>query len=452
MNIQRIGRVVLALALLAGGCAKKTEPGPSSPAPPRPSAPEGQSIELEVAVFQGGYGLDFFEKKAQEYAQQKGLQVKVWGNPRIWEQLRTRFVSGDVPDLTWPGWGMDVWSLVYEGQVQAMDEELAKPAWDQEKPWKDTFIASLLDRGKYEGHYYILPYNYNVFAWWYNVKLFQKHGWQPPKTWDELLALCARIKAAGIAPLTFQGHYPDYMLRGFFYPWAISVGGLKAYEDAQNLKPGAWSSPPFLRAAEMIAELRDKGYFQRGAMGMEHTQAQMEFVEGRAAMIPCGTWLYSEMKDQMPPDFEMDFLRVPAVVGGKGDPTLLHAAPETWIVPAKARHPELGADLFRYMTSLQNAKQFVTEKHTLMAIQGSDQVELPHYLAAPARAMREAKAVWHADHTDWYPQLKEEFESALAALLNAEITPQQCVEKMEQAATKAREDKRLPKHTVHYEE
>jgi ABC-type glycerol-3-phosphate transport system substrate-binding protein len=123
MKMHRIGMIALAFGLLAVGCARQTaeEPGGGSVAPPTEAA-KGASVKMEVAVFQGGYGLDFFEKKAQEYAEKKGIEVKVWGNPRIWEQLRTRFVSGDVPDLSWPGWGMDVWALVYEGQVKAMDD------------------------------------------------------------------------------------------------------------------------------------------------------------------------------------------------------------------------------------------------------------------------------------------------------------------------------------------
>ena len=423
---------------------------------PKQSTPKGaagkQPVSLEVAVFQGGYGLDFFQRAAKLYEQEHpNVTIKVWGNPRVWEQLRPRFVQGDVPDLSWPGWGMDVWSLVYEKQVFAMDKLLDGPSWDQpDKTWRQTFVPSLLKRGEYEGHQYILPYNFNVFAWWYDRTLFAKHGWKPPRTWDELLKLGEEIKATKIAPLTFQGRYPDYMLRGFFYPWAISVGGLKAYQDAQNLVPGAWKSEPFLRSAEMVADLVKRGFFQRGAMGMTHTESQMEFLMGRAAMIPCGTWLYSEMTKQIPPGFQMEMILPPSAPNAKGNPRLVHAATENWIVPAKGKYPEVGADLYRFMTSLKLAKEFVTKKGTLMSIVGSDQVKLPPYLVAPAKLIRAAPTTWHAEHGDWYPSLKNELWAAMAALLNAEITPQQCVDRIEAAAAKVRQDPRLPKHHVEY--
>ena len=68
----------------------------------------------------------------------------------------------------------------------------------------------------------------------------------------------------------------------------------------------------------MCAEVRDKGYFEKGAMGMDHTGSQMEFVLGKAAMIPCGTWLGSEMKKQISPGFNMQFINPPVLAKGKG--------------------------------------------------------------------------------------------------------------------------------------
>ena len=54
----------------------------------------GSPGEVEVASFQGGYGIDFFERAAREYeAKHPGVKIRVWGNPRVWEQLRPRFVA-----------------------------------------------------------------------------------------------------------------------------------------------------------------------------------------------------------------------------------------------------------------------------------------------------------------------------------------------------------------------
>ena len=427
---------VLAVVLIVlAGCAKK-------------QAAEKGKIQLEVASFQGGFQLDFFEYAAREYEKtHPNVKITVWGNPRVWEQLRPRFIKGNPPDLSWPGWGMDYWGLVAEGKVLPMDKYLQTKAYGQDKKWIDTFDVRLLNKGKYQGHYYIMPFNQNVFGWWYNVDMFKQHGWQPPKTYDELLVLCEKIKKAGIAPITFQGRYPAYMLRGFLFPWAISAGGIQVFNDAQNLKPGAWTSPSFLKAATMVAELRDKGYFEKGAMGMSHTESQMEFVLGRAAMIPCGTWLGSEMRDQLPKGFHMAFINPPILKGGK-DPTATSAGVETWIIPADGKNHDLAADFFKFMTSLDMAKQFVIKKNTLMAIKGSDKQKLPPDLVGAAQCAAKASVLWDADYANWYPSLRKDAESAMAALLNREKTPEQALNAMEKAAQATAKDTTIPKHVV----
>lgn len=406
--------------------------------------------DLEVRVFQGGYGVDFYEKAAREYeASHPGVKIDLKGDPRIWEQLRPRFVAGEPPALTFPGWGMDHYSLIYENQALPLDDVLlTTPYGETTGTWKDTFYEDILKEGVYEGQTYLLPYYVNLNGWWYNVNLFEENGWQPPRTWDELLTLCEKIKAKGFAPLTYQGKYPAYALQGFILPWAISSGGIQALRDMEGLKDGAWTSPPFRQAAEMVQTLRQKGYFQNGAEGMSHTEAQMEFLQGKAAMIPCGTWLESEMKKQMPPGFRMAFILPPSISGGKGDPTTLQVGIEPWLLPTQGQNTALAIDFFKYMTSKRKAREFVLAKGTLTAIKGTADGELPPTLRGPAQALKEAKVTWTTRYSKWYPTLDTESKSATSALLSGSLTPEQYGKQIEAVAAKIRRDANIPKHKV----
>jgi ABC-type glycerol-3-phosphate transport system substrate-binding protein len=174
---------------------------------------------------------------------------------------------------------------------------------------------------------------------------------------------------------------------------------------------------------------------------MSHTDSQMEFLLGHAAMIPCGTGLESEMKNKWPRGFHMDFFLAPAIPGGKGDPSLVSTGIETWIVPKQGKHPKEAADFFRYMTSLKSAREFVVRKNTLMAIKGADQVNLPQYLVTPAKYLRQAKGMWSIEYRQWYPTFGKEVEGAISALAAGEIGPQECVRRIEAQAAKQRGDK-----------
>lgn len=435
------------LCLLAVlGCSGPKESATSEPSSAKPAELKGK---LEVAAFKGGYDIDFYQKAAKEFQDaHPGLTVDVWGNPRVWEQLRPRFVGGNPPDLCFPGWGMDHWALAEEGQLTDLNSALDGPPAEGTGKWRDTFEPQILALGQLDGKQYVLPYYVMLYGWWYDPGVFAKNGWTPPKTFEDLLALCEQMKAKGIAPLTYQGQYPYYMIDGMLLPWAMSAGGPEAVKAAQNLEPGAWKSPAMLRAAQMIDELNKKGDFEKGATAMSHTESQMEFLQGKAAMIPCGTWLFSEMKKVMPANAKMEFFLPPVLAEGKGDPTSLLIGIEPWMVPTAGKNKDAAIEFYKYMTSLSVAKRFVEEKGTLMSIKGSEQAKLPEVLAKPAEALKNSKSVWAVQYRQWYPAFDKEIQDSLTALLNKELTPEGFCDRVEAAAEKTRNDDSITKHKL----
>jgi len=60
---------------------------------------------------------------------------------------------------------------------------------------------SFMDLGLYKGQHWGLPTNINLKSMiWYPKKAFDAKGYQVPKTWDDLMALSAKIKADGSTP------------------------------------------------------------------------------------------------------------------------------------------------------------------------------------------------------------------------------------------------------------
>lgn len=436
------GAIALSLMILAG-CA-----GPNADNAAKPGESPAASGPVEVMVFKGGYGSDFYEKAAEEFTAAGGPKVQVIGDPRIDQQAQPRMQRGNPPDLMYPGWRFDHWKAVDDGAIMDLTEVMKTPAADGSGTWGDSFEPALLKLGQSGGKQYVLPYFFSVIGWWYDPDLFKEKGWEVPKTYDELLALCEKIKAAGIAPITYQGQYPDYMISGMLTPWLISAGGIEAYNACQSLEPGAWKSPAVVQAARMIQELAAKGYYQTGATAMSHTESQAEFVNRRAAMIPCGTWLHSEMRESMPEGRRMAFFLPPVIAGGKGDPTAVMIKIEPWMVPAQAKNSAGAIDYFKFMTTKAKAQQFVTEKGTLMGIKGANDVELPDYLQGAAAAFKGSTATYAPIWREWYPSLYKTVEGAITELLNGKLTAQQFADKIEAEAEKLRNDDAVVKRKV----
>ncbi|RYG33548.1 extracellular solute-binding protein [bacterium] len=448
MKVRGAFALACAVALVGcnGGGAKDDGGGVSAPV----AGTGPLKGNLEVVAFKGGYGIDHYEAVAKELeAKNPELKVKVSGDPRIWEKLRPRLISGDPPDLMLPGWGLDHWALVQDDALFQLDAALDGPGPDGKGKWRDSFKPDILKLGQKDGKTYLLPYYISLNGWWYDPGVFERNGWTPPKTYPELLALGEKIKAKGIAPITYQGQYPYYMIDGMLLPWAMSIGGKEVVDAAQNLEPGGWNSPAFLKAAEMIDELNKKGFFQKGASGMSHTESQTQFLNGKAAMIPCGTWLESEMKKSMPAGAAMRFFLPPVVPDGKGDPTALMIGTEPWMISADAKNPEGAIAFFRYMTSVPVARKFIETKGTVMAVEGATEgANLPETLKAPAEAFTNAKTVYADQFSTFYKDFGKEVQGALTTLLSGEATPQQFVDRCEAAAKKTRENSAIPKYKV----
>lgn len=401
-----------------------------------------QVKNVEVRAFRGGYGLDFFQEAAKEFnALHPDINVTVDGGPRVWDTLIPRFAAGTPPDLAWPGWGMNLRPIIMENQVLPWDEYLDQPAYGVPgKTWRETFKPDILKMGRFNGKIYVLPYNMDCYGWWYDKTLFDKHGWTAPKTYEDFLVLGEKMKAGNIAPLTFTGRYPIYFLNGIYYPWVISAGGIDAYKAAINLEPGAWLHPAFLKAAKCAMELKRKHYFQGGCIGMNHTESQMELLVGRAAMIPCGSWILSEMKNLLPPESELTFMKTPVFKDGAGDPTALFVSPDGkgWVLPVKGNYHDAAADYYRYLSSPEKAAEFIETKGTMTAIITERQPKMPRHLIGPYTAVQNANFTYSNNIGDWYKQLETEIETAFVDMYNEVITPEEFVTRVEEESQQYR--------------
>lgn len=409
---------------------------------------EGAVRRVEVAVFEGGYGITWHQKIAAQYTEaheDEGVFVDLWGEPRMAEKVKPRILRGDPPSLVLDN-RLPIWLMISTGKLLPFDEELEKPAYGSDQRWRDLFIPGTLDPYTSDGSVYAIPTSFGAWGCWYDARQFREHGWRVPATWSEFEALCEQILSEGVAPVAFQGKYPYYVW--FTY---ISVaqrcGGLSLINRMNALEPGVFSDPGALWAARLLQEMGAK-YFQKGAMAMTHTESQLQFVNNKAAMIFCGVWLENEQKDTIPPGFELRCFNVPAVEGGKGNPKMFNGLGTEFIfMPAEGRNSEFAADFTRFMVSPLNAPDMGESIGVISPIQGGS----PRSAVSPALQsvldmmdnanINGAPGIFNVRLDtlllEWTQQV---MIPALSALLEGSITPEEFGKRMDDGITRARED------------
>lgn len=439
--------VAAALAALEPGSGAAQEyRDTSNPLGVDPKAP------LEVVIFKGGFGDDYAKNVNRIYNElYPEAQINYTGTQRLGPQYQPRFVSGNPPDVmdNSGAENLDEAALVAEGQLADLADLMAAPAFDTEgKTFADTLVPGSQNTGVYEGKQLALRYALTVYGVWYDQNLFQEKGWTYPKTWDEMMALCEEIKGSGMAPWTYQGQYPQYM-RLLFDQMLAKHGGMEALIKIDNLEPDAWKQPAVADVLNAFKMLADKGYILEGTEALSHTESQAEWLQHRAAFIPCGTWLENEMKDLIPEGFQMVVAPSPSLANDVLPFEAISAwAGENFIVPAQGKNVQGGKEWLRILFSKQGARFFSENTKALTVVQGAaDGLDLGPAFASAQQALAAAgENTIQARYDGWYKPLADTAKDQIGELLNGRASVEDVMNAIQEAADAVKNDPAIKKY------
>jgi N-acetylglucosamine transport system substrate-binding protein len=454
-----IGLVAVPSASLLTACATSDSGDkPSKPAETGTKSatnPLGvkKGAPLEAFIFKGGFGDDYVKAAEASYNTTYGITVKHTGTQGLGPKLQPRFAGGNPPDVMDNSGAdnLDTAALAKQGQLADLTPLLdAATIDDPSKKIRDVLIAGTVEQGQFgSSQVYALNYAFTVYGTWYSNKLFKEKGWEYPKSFDEMMALCAKIKAAGIAPFTYPGKYP-YYIHFDLLAQIGKVGGKDALNAIDDLEDGAFQTDAVKQVIGYYEELAAKKYFLQGSEGMTHIQMQTAWTKGKAALVADGSWVENEAAPTMPKDFD---LAVGSLIGGGASDKLpfgavYAAAGEPFIVAAKGKNPAGGMELLRIMLSKKQTDGFTNATKSLTCVTGAAEgLTLTPGLASASAALKAAGPnVLNSRLQDWYVKLNQETIGNLTAqLLTGKIKAADWIKGAQKAADDTKKDSSVPK-------
>lgn len=409
---------------------------------------------IDGVFFEGGFGSDYIKYAAQLVeAAHPGVKVSVKTTQKVATELRPLVVEGNPPDVI-DNSGADQFKttdLVNDGQLQDLAELFNAASFDTPgKKFADTlFPGSQLPGVNFDGTQYGVNVAYTVSAIWYSKPWLEQSGYKIPATWAEYLSLLEEIKKAGqMAPWTYQGKYPYYMWGIVLNQLMWKSAGKEAIIAIDNLEPDAWKQPDILRAVEDMYALWDKGLILEGTAGLTHTEAQALWLQGKAAFIPCGTWLENEMKAQTPPDFQMTAMGVPGYVDGKGAIDSIGAGGgEPFVVFSKAKNVKGGMEFLRAQVSRSAAKYFAENVSSLMPVKDVTGLQASEGVkSAIALVEKAGDNIINWNVADWYSDIAKELEQRTGELMTGQIKPVEFVDLIQKKADEVAANPDIPKY------
>jgi raffinose/stachyose/melibiose transport system substrate-binding protein len=277
--------VCAAVALVFTGCSKKDDSGTAKIvywSMWNEAEPQGQVIA----------------RAAEAFTAKTGIQVEVNFNGRdIRMTLQPALDAGETIDIfdediervnnTWGNYLLPLDTYV----SQSYDTTGGQP-------FSAVVNKTLLDLAKQIGGGSVkaIPYQPSAFITMYNKELFEKAGITVlPKTWDELLAACAKLKAIGVAGFTVDDAYMAALF-GYTIDRIVGMDAAMAMVDNND-----FSSPAVLRFGQVWENMVKNGYITAASAANVYPAGQVnDFATGKAAMYLNGTWLPNEIKGNAP--------------------------------------------------------------------------------------------------------------------------------------------------------
>jgi raffinose/stachyose/melibiose transport system substrate-binding protein len=435
---------LLAISLLVAltGCSKPVEPPSPTPAATEPGGGEGATATQPLkgkltlwtiwnaeprksaleAIVAG------FEKANPD------VQVEISNNEPDAYKTKIKVALGgpEPPDIyfVWSGEKM-LHSFVRGGNCLDLT-----PYLDANKgEWRNKIVDASLQPYVYDNKTWGVPYLLQCTFFFYNKDLFARHNLQIPKTWDELIDVCKKLKAAGITPLALGNlkrwpahHFPCVLFQRL-------MGNQAVMAQYDPLGPGDYSDPNWVKGIEMFDEFQKQGFFNPSPNGVDRDDARMMFYTEKTAMFYTGTWDFSQFSDTGPAPSSFwakwDFFNFPAVPGGKGEQDALAGSPDGYVISSKTRNPEAAVAFLKYMTSPEVAHEFVTKCKELVQVKGAvTDDNASWYLRKYAKIVEEAKVISPWTDTVMELSVAETLMDGVQALLAGTKKPDQIMDEV----------------------
>ncbi|ARE39840.1 Inositol transport system sugar-binding protein [Rhodovulum sp. P5] len=140
-------------------------------------------------------------------AQYPNIEVKMRAPYETYEDASNTIlresVAGELPDVTMQGLNRQQ-ILVEKGIARSLEPFIAKEADFA----KDGYHQAMLDLGTFNGAVHGLPFSVSLPVGYYNMEVMAKAGITAedlPTTWDEVIAMCGKLREAGVDNPMFWG-------------------------------------------------------------------------------------------------------------------------------------------------------------------------------------------------------------------------------------------------------
>lgn len=364
-----------------------------------------------------------------------GLTFKLEGIDEIVnrdQKLKAEMTAGNPPDIFEVFGGSDLKLYVKAGRMLDLT-----PIID-ELGIRDKFAS--LDEFTVDGKVYGLPYGGYSEAVFYSKKIFSELDLAIPQTWDELIAAADKIKAAGYTPFGLAAK--DGWVIGMLWNTVMERNvGIEALNQVVTGE-AKWTDPAFLEGFRDYAELVNRDYFTKGALGLPYSDQGPQLLTGKAAMVFTGTWDASRFTGEEAGQMEgqVGYFAFPVIPGGGGDQTSINASYSNGFGFSAMMSEEQIAMAKKFIANFYTEevqKETLVRAQVLPSMKLSDLSGIDPLTSEILQVMTSATSSWKAYDAIVQPSVGADINVGLQELIGKVSTPEAVAARIQQSQENA---------------
>lgn len=302
--------------------------------------------------------------------------------------LKTRLTKDDVPDIM--GLGGDASNY---GQLVDADmlSDLSNESFTKQidKSYLDM-LNELAE--KPDNKVYAIPYATNASGVIYNKDLFAKLGLKVPKTWDELIEVCNKIKASGGTPfyLTLKDAWTGMNI------WNTLTSNLQPDNFLKDRKAGKTTfAATHGGIADKMLQIGNNG--EKDIMGVSYDDGNSAFAQGKAFMYIQGNWAISEIKKGNP-NIKLGMFPLPASNDSSKN-NVTSGVDVAFAISKTSPHQAEAKKFIAYMVEKENVSKYIKDQFAFSAVKGVEQQDTS--VTEIQKSITDGKIIGFPDH--YYP-------------------------------------------------
>ncbi|HET7397146.1 MAG TPA: ABC transporter substrate-binding protein [Intrasporangium sp.] len=235
-----------------------------------------------------------------------------------------------------------------------------------------------------DGKQYFVPSTYYPWAIFYRKSVFAKHGYQAPKTLDELKTLGAQMQKDGLVPIAF-GDKDGWPAMGTFDQLNLRINGYDFHVALMGGKE-SWTDPKVKKVFDTWAGLLP--LHQPDSLGRTWQEAAQSLQQGKSGMYLLGAFVAQQFPKGAEQD-DLDFFTFPEVDSAIGTDAI-EAPIDGYMMSKRPKNEAAAKKLLQFIST--PAAQNIAVKADPSVIATNDGADQSGYTALQKKSVEFVKS------------------------------------------------------------